>query len=295
MNIKVILNPYANRWGAKRRIPEVRAALDAAGYTYDLVVTAVAGQGIEEARQAADGCDVVVAAGGDSTVNEVVNGLIRAAGSGPTRPLAVLPLGTGNDFTDMNGVPRDLTAAVRLIGAGRVRQIDAGQANDHYFANNCALFMEPLVTIENIKMKRLSGNIRYVVALLRALRRLKAWQMRLTWDEGTITGPAYLLSVCNGARTGGVFIMAPGAITDDGLLDFVFAPELPMRDVLGILPRLFKGTHVRHPQLIHGRTRQLTVESQPGTPMHADGELITHAVTTIHYSVLPGKISLLVP
>jgi diacylglycerol kinase (ATP) len=295
MKVKVILNPYANRWGARRRIPEVVAALDRANVTYDLVVTAVPRQGIKEAEKASESFDVIVAAGGDSTVNEVVSGLIRAAGEEPTRPFAVLALGTGNDFNDMNGLPRDLDAAVQIICAGHSRQIDAGQANEHYFANNCALFMEPLVTLESIKMKRLSGNIRYVVALFRALRKLKAWQMRLAWDDGVIESPAYLLSVCNSARTGGVFQMAPGALTDDGLLDFVYAPEIPKRQVLALLPRLFSGSHVRHPKVVHGRTRSLSIECRPGSPMHTDGEIVSRDAASIRYQVLPGKVTLLVP
>lgn len=295
MKAKVILNPYANRWGAKKRIPEVRAALEAAELVHELVITAVAGQGVEEAEAAAGDFDVIVAAGGDSTVNEVVNGLIRAAGDGATRPLGVLPLGTGNDFSDMNGLPRDLNAAVKIIRSGHSRQIDAGRANDHYFGNNCALFMEPLVTLENIKMKRLSGNVRYIVALFRALRKLKAWQMQLSWDEGVISSPAILLSVCNSERTGGVFRMAPGAQTDDGLLDFVFVPEISKREVLALLPRLFNGSHVRHPRVVHGRSRCLTIECRPGSPMHTDGEIVSRAVTKIEYQVLPGKITLLAP
>jgi diacylglycerol kinase (ATP) len=295
MKVKVILNPYANRWGAKKRIPEVLAALDATGLIYELVVTAVPGQGVEEAEAAANEFDAVVAAGGDSTVNEVVNGLIRAAADGPTRPLGVLPLGTGNDFNDMNSLPRDLNAAAQIIHSGHSRQIDAGRANDHYFANNCAIFMEPLVTLESIKIRRLSGNLRYIVALFRALRKLKAWQMQLTWDEGVIESPAYLLSVCNSARTGGVFRMAPGAATDDGLLDFVFIPEVSKRQVLALLPRLFNGSHVQQPKVVHERSRCLEIECRPGTPMHTDGEIVSRAATKIEYQVLPGKITLLAP
>jgi diacylglycerol kinase (ATP) len=295
MKVKVILNPYANRWGARRRIPEVVAALDRAKVAYELVVTAVPRQGIEEAERASESFDVIVAAGGDSTVNEVVNGLIRAAGEEPTRPLAVLALGTGNDFNDMNGLPRDLDAAVQIICAGHSRPIDAGRANDHYFANNCALFMEPLVTLESIKIKRLSGNIRYIVALFRALRNLKAWQMRLVWDDGIIESPAYLLSVCNSARSGGIFQMAPGAATDDGLLDFVFVPEIPKRQVLALLPRLLTGSYVRHPKVVHAQSRSLRIECRPGSPMHTDGEIVSQDARSIDYQVLPGKITLLVP
>ncbi len=95
-------------------------------------------------------------------------------------------------------------------------------------------------------MTRLSGEVRYIVALLRALARLKPWQMALTWDGGGYEGPAYLLSVCNSPRTGG-FMMAPGALLDDGLLDMVFAPQVSKGQVIAILLKLMRGEHIHHP------------------------------------------------
>ncbi|MCI0398699.1 MAG: diacylglycerol kinase family lipid kinase [Chloroflexi bacterium] len=300
MKIIVILNPYANRWKAQGKAPAIEAACAAAGLEYTLIPIPAPGQGRQLAIEAAtDGYDAIVAAGGDGTVNEVVNGLIVAAGDGPTRPLGVLPIGTGNDLSDMAGLPRDLAAAAQVIAAGQTRQIDAGRVTAdgrvHFFDNNCAVAMEPMVTLENIRMTRLSGNIRYIVALARALLRLKAWQMRIAWDDGGYEGPAYLLSVCNSARTGGLFPMAPSARLDDGLFDFVFAPEVPKQTVLAILARLFRGTHVHHPRITYGRSAHLEIESHPGTPIHADGELIAEAANHITYDILPGKITLLSP
>jgi len=259
-----------------------------------------AGQGNQEAMIAADdGYDAVVAAGGDGTVNEVVNGLITAAGDGATKPLGIFPVGTGNDFNDMSGLSRNLLSAAKTITNGKTRQLDAGQiifdGNSHYFGNNCALAMEPMVTIENIHIKRLSGNIRYIVALFKALAKLSAWHMHVTWDTGSFEGPMILLSVCNSPRTGGIFPMAPDAIMDDGLFDFVFVPELSKMAVVALLPRLIKGTHIHNPQVSYERTRRLTVESKPGTPIHADGEVISESATHIQYGILPGKITLLSP
>lgn len=293
MNVKVILNPYANRWRAGSRVDEVRAAFTAVGLTPDIVQTAKPIEAIALAETAVtEGYDAVVAAGGDGTLNEVANGLLRAAGNGPTVPFGILPIGTANDFSDMVGLPRDLTQAARLIAAGKTRQIDAGRINDHFFINNCAVAMEPMITLENIRMKRLSGEIRYVAALLKGLIKLKAWQMELRWDGGGYNGPTYLLSVCNGPRTGG-FYMAPNAAVDDGLFDFVFAPKVPKRTVLAILVRLFRKTHITHPQVVYGRTTRITITSQPGTPIHADGEIIAEAATRIEYEILPGKLTLL--
>lgn len=318
---KVIFNPYAGRFNSGAILPAIRSALDAAGLQYDLVTPAVKGQAKQIAMEAAAaGYDTVVAAGGDGTVNEVLNGLIAAAENGPTCPFGILPLGTGNDFSDMAGIPRDLLLAVEAIKFGRTRQVDAGWVcyverngsgddirlepgpdlgqelwQGFYFGNSCALAMEPLVTLYSNQMTRLSGNFRYLAAMIKGFLNLRAWHMTISWGGGRLEGPTYLLSVANSPRTGGLFTVAPGARMDDGLFDVVFAPEMPKRQGLAILPRFFKGTHVHHPKVSVFRTRRLVVKSQPGTPVHADGELITESAQTLVFQILPGKITLLVP
>jgi diacylglycerol kinase (ATP) len=298
LKVKIILNPYANRWRARGRADDILAAFQRLGLDADLTHIPAPGRGAEEAMRASDdGYDAVVAAGGDGTVHEVVNGLIAAAGDSPTKPLGVMPVGTGNDFNDMSGLPRDLHGAAKIVAAGQTRQVDAGQVTIdgkvHYFDNNCALAMEPVVTIENVKMTRLSGNIRYVAAVIKCLAKLNAWQMRVTWDDGFYEGPILLLSICNSPRTGGLFRMAPEAKMDDGLLDFVYAPDLPLQRVIRILPGLVRGTHVRDKDISHGRTKELMVECETGSPVHADGEILSESATRFTYRVLPGKITLL--
>ena len=287
------------------------AALDNAGLDYDLKVLGYRGQAKQEAISlSAAGYDAVIAAGGDGTVHEIVNGLSVAAGDGPTIPIGLLPLGTGNDFSDMAGLPRDLVAACKVIAAGNIRQVDAGWVSysadngngdkqkvwhGRFFDNNCAVAMEPVVTMEVNSLKRLTGNLRYIVAVIRCLKKMESWFMQISWDGGGYEGPTYLLSVANSPRTGGQFMVAPNARIDDGAFDYVCAPKMPMRRVLAILPGLLKGTHVQHPEILTGRTCQLRVLSKPGTPIHADGEVVTTLATEVHYQVMPGKISLIAP
>jgi diacylglycerol kinase (ATP) len=318
---KVILNPHAGRSKSGKVLPAIRSALEAAGLQYDLVTPAVKGEAKQIAmKAAAANYSSVVAAGGDGTVGEVLNGLIAAADDGPTCPLGILPLGTGNDFSDMAGIPRDLVSAAKAIKRGYTRQVDAGwvcyvegngSGNDiglepgsgscqelwqgSYFGNSCAVAMEPLVTLYSNQMTRLSGNFRYFAAMIKGFLKLRAWHMAVSWDGGRIEGPIFLLSVANSPRTGGLFTVAPGALMDDGLFDVVLVPEMPKRQALTILPRFFKGTHIHHPKVSIFRTRRLVVKSQPGTPVHADGELITESAQTVVFQILPGKITLLAP
>ncbi len=149
-----------------------------------------------------------------------------------------------------------------------------------------------MVTLENIRMKRLRGELRYMVALLRALLKLRAWQMDIAGDGLNYSGPVYLLSICNGPRTGG-FMMAPTASIDDGCFDLVFAPEVAKTTVLAILLRLLRGTHVHHAAVTYIPATSLTIHSQPGTPIHTDGELIGEAETAVTYRLLPGKLNLI--
>ncbi|MFO7663548.1 MAG: diacylglycerol kinase family lipid kinase [Chloroflexota bacterium] len=293
MRVKVILNPYANRWGAKAQAHATQTAFREAGIDCDLVITSSPGEGIALAESAARGrYDAVIAAGGDGTINEVINGLLRSANGQPTIPFGIIPLGTANDFNLMAGLPKTISESVAVIAASRTRLIDAGQVNDRFFINNSAAAMEPMVTLENIKMKRLSGEIRYIVALVRALARLKPWQMKLTWDGGGYEGPAYLLSVCNSPRTGG-FMMAPGAMLDDGLLDMVFAPQVSKGAVIAILLKLMRGEHIHHPQVTYQQVTSIDLTSVPGTPLHGDGEIFTESAETVHYHVLAGRVNLL--
>jgi diacylglycerol kinase (ATP) len=300
MKAKIILNPYANRWGAKKRLASVEEACRAAGLDFDLALIPAPGQGTRLAIEGVEaGYDMIIAAGGDGTVNEVVNGLILASGDAPTIPFGVLPIGTGNDFNDMAQLPRSVAKAAEIFVAGHTRQVDAGRVRfdgkTHYFDNNCAAAMEPLVTIENEKLVKLSGNIRYIVALVKALAKLKAWQMKISWDGGGYEGPIYLLSICNSPRTGGLFPMAPDASMSDGLFDFVIAPEISKLTVLVVLARLFRGTHIYHKKVTYGRTAHISLVSEPGSPIHADGEVLSKGSREIIYDILPGKITLLSP
>lgn len=297
MRVKTIVNPYANRWKAQRRIPAIQNALVANDVEHVIVITTQPLQAIEEARLAvAQGFDVVVAAGGDGTVNEVANGLVQAAGDGPTIPLAIMPIGTGNDLSDMLPNPSDPDVIAQMIVAGKTRQLDIGRCNHRFFTNNCAIAMEAMVTIENIKIKRLKGKLRYMAALAISLTKLKAWNMDIRWDDGDASGPTMLVSVCNGPRTGGQFMMAPSATVDDGLFDVVLLPGVSKPTVVRLLLKLLRGgRHLQDERVMHFQTRTLSVTSSPGTPIHADGELLARSEATVDYTVLPGKLTLLTP
>jgi diacylglycerol kinase (ATP) len=301
---KIIVNPYAGRWKAKAAIPDIEQACQKIGLDYELVVTEGPGHGIELAREAVlAGFSPIVSAGGDGSINEVVNGLMQAAGACAEHgrsdemagPFGVIPLGSADDFADMLGLEKEVEAACRVILAGHTRIIDVGCVNGRFFGNNSAIGLEPMVTITQAAMKRVKGTPRYVLAALKTIIRHKPWHTQLAWDDGEYEGPVALVSVGNTRRTGGAFYMTPRAEVDDGYLDFVFTGKLGRLKLLRLLPTTFDGSHVERPEVIYLRTTHLTIECDPSTPIQADGELFDLSATHIEYTILPGRLQVIVP
>ena len=230
-----------------------------------------------------------------STFSEVVNGLVAASGDGPTIPMGVIPLGTANDLTEGLGIPQGIDLAVRVLAQGQTRTIDVGRVNGRFFDNNSAIGLEPVITLENARLVRVKGTIRYLLAALICILRRPTWEMELAWDDGRYQGPVTLVSVGNGQRTGGFFLMTPEAQVDDGLLDFVFAPTMSRLKLLLLLPKTFSGAHVNDPGVTYTRTKRLTITCRPGTPVHADGEVFELDSTEISYDILPQKLTVIVP
>jgi diacylglycerol kinase (ATP) len=293
---KIIVNPYAGRWKAQAAIPDIERACRKIGLDYELVVTEGPNHGIELAREAAlAGFSPIISAGGDGSINEVVNGLMRAASGGVAGPLGIIPLGSADDFADMMGLEKEVEAACQVILAGHTRLVDVGCVNDRFFDNNSAIGLEPMVTITERTMGRVKGTPRYILAALKTILGHEPWRVRLAWDAGEYEGMAALVSVGNTRRTGGAFWMTPRAEPDDGCLDFVFAGGLGRLRLLRLLPTTFDGSHVERPEVTYARTTRLTIECDPPTPIQADGELFDLSATHIEYEILPGRLQVIVP
>lgn len=292
--VKVILNPHKGRLSQAAKIKQVEQALQRVHLDYNLEVTHHPQHATELARQAAlEGWPIIVAAGGDGTINEVVNGLLQVDSQEPAVKLGIIPIGTANDLADMLHLPRDIINACRRLATGNCQLIDVGEVNGHYFVNNSAVGLEPLVTIAQEKLRWL-GASRYFLAALKTIWQAQSWQMRLDWLNGTYEGSVTLVSIGNSPRTGGLFFMTPQAVVDDGLLDFVYGSEMYRWQLLSLLPQTLWGNHIHHPLVIYKQTTYLKITASPATPIQADGEIIDLAATEIHYRLLPGKLPVIV-
>ncbi len=332
---KIILNPYANHWRARERLPEVERILRETGFAYELVQTEAPGHGIELAAQAVrEGFSPIIAAGGDSTINEVVNGMMQVwaerqqadqtpqVGESPQvapppqaeptpqvsltpedspppaddlPPLGVIPLGTANDLVANLGLPNTLQEAIIIVRDGKTRRIDVGQCNQRYFINNAGIGLEPYATYKHIQIPDSKRSTwRYIQAALQAIAKNPSWEMDIFWDEGRYHGPVSLVTIGNGARTGGTFFITPEADPFDGLLDFgiaYFKGRLSALRHMIIITRPHNALP-QSPKVHLGRSKSLYVNSKTPTFLHTDGELFQEQ-TKMRFRIYSAALSIL--
>ncbi len=298
MTAKIILNPYAGRWQAEKRFAEAVSALKDAQVAFDVVRSEGRFDCMILAEQAVrEGFSPIIAAGGDGTIGEVVNGLVKAAGDEPLTTLGILPLGTANDLVANLNLTEDLREMARVIANGKTRRLDLCSVNGYYFVNNTALGLEPLVTVIQEKIKWLKGMPRYLYAAIRAILSGKSWDAEIRWDDGEYIGPISLVSIGNGARTGGVFYMTPHADLFDGEIT-VFWGHRPTRlGVLSFLPLMMQKSGEKllsKEGVFEINTKRLRIKLAQSTPAHADGEIFDRELYEAEYQIYPAHLPVLV-
>jgi diacylglycerol kinase (ATP) len=301
MTAKVILNPYSNRWNSQKRWPEAEFALKAAGVDFHLAVSEKKGQIVELAEQAVlQKFSPLIIAGGDGSIGDAANGLMRAARSmhGTVPPLAILPTGSANDLVYALGLPTDLNEAARVIAAGKTRAMDLCKLNDRYFVNNSAAGLEPYVTLKHEKIHWIKGMARYLVAAVQAILDKPEWLGTVKWDNpsGEYNGKFSLISVGNGRRTGG-FFMTPHADPFDGKLTLAFGYRGTRLGLFQALPRAFnedKGSYVEMEGMRELHARRVSIHLDKPSPAHTDGELLPAWIQDFEYEIFPRCLNIIV-
>ena len=295
--VKIILNPMAGRRYGARIEPELRRLLAAQGLDFDLVHTKRTRHAAELAEQAVrDGFEVVVAAGGDGTSNEVVNGLMAAAEGGTVATMGVIPLGSGSDFANTIGVPPDLPGACSRLAHGENRTVDVGRVTlpghpPRYFDNTVNIGFGGVVTLEALKVKRLRGMALYLPVVLKTIfLSLKIPLATIEYDDQKLVLPALMIVVANGPREGGGFHVAPQAQPDDGLFDLCIVSEVSRLAMLGLVPHFMKGTHVGRKPVTMTRARRVTVSSPDDLVAHVDGEVLCTNAHRIEFEIIPRQL-----
>jgi YegS/Rv2252/BmrU family lipid kinase len=249
------------------------------------------------ARAAREGFETIVAAGGDGTANEVINGLMAASQCGGTRRMGIIPAGSGSDFATGIGLPTDLQEACRRIASDQCRTVDVGRVTipgqaPRYFGNVVGVGFDGAVLIETLKMRRLRGLALYLVAVLKTIfLNFEAPMTSIEYDGESMEQPAMLVSVTNGPREGGGFLIAPNAKPDDGLFDVCIADEVSQLTMLRLLPHFLKGTHVDLDPITMVQARQVLISSPDGLVAHVDGEVLCTNAPWIRCEILPGALT----
>jgi len=301
MKAKVILNPYSNRWISQKRWPEAERALHEAGIDFDLAVSEYPRHLIDLACEASEkGFSPIIAAGGDGTIGDVVNGLAKASKTETALlgPLGIMPLGSANDLVDNLKIPKDLGEAAKVIAAGKVKKMDIGCVNGFYFANNSAIGLEPYITLKQEKITSIKGIARYLVAAVQGIWDNPQWKASIEWDDGKFDGPILLVSVGNAPRTGGVFFMAPHADPFDGKLTFVHGYRKTRGQIFKLLPKTMKpaeGSYVEMEGIQEHFATWVNIKVDRPTPAHTDGEIFSTEDQEFEYRIFPEKLNILLP
>ena len=301
---RIIYNPVAGKGGAAALLPEVEAELKRLGVQYDLVVTTGPWHAAELAWEAVkQGVDVVVAAGGDGTANEVLNGLMLAkkAGDGEAA-MGILTIGRGNDYAYGMGVPADWHDGVKALADGRRQWLDVGLVKGElypqgrYFGNGIGVGFDAVVGFVAARSK-LTGFLSYLVAAVKTISLFfNAPTVELTLDDETLTQPCLMVSIMNGKRMGGTFHMSPASMGDDGLLDLCIVGSLNRFEMVKLIPRFMAGTQAGQKGVTYKKTRTLMVKAISGTlPAHADGETLCTEGHELAIELLPHQLQMVVP
>lgn len=291
----LIANPNAGRGRGGRYLRAIEGAFLESGVELPTVTSGGPGDVEQQTRDAIkNGYDSVIVAGGDGTINEAVNAIVTADQG---TLLGVVPIGTGNDFVKAASIPPHWEHAAalladRLQSGALPREVDVGRCNDRYFANGAGIGFDADAASIAAQSRVPIGDVVYLVALFRALRRLSTPICELSTAEGTVSGALTLVSFCNGPWAGGMFQLAPNAANDDGVLNMVYVDAIRRRRILTLVPKLLRGRHLAEPEVHAREVKRCSVVTDRPLTWHVDGEVQAPA-SSFEIELLPGALRLL--
>jgi diacylglycerol kinase (ATP) len=297
----LIANPRAGRGKVGVHLPEIERTLRAAGLDYRVVRTTHPGHATEAARDALQrGERYLVAAGGDGTVHEVVNGMLDDGQ--PIAPDAVLGLvaaGSGSDFVRSFGLPGDAVECARHLAGDQVRRIDLGRVTytsgaaevTRYFSNIAEAGLGAAVVARTSGLPAFLGPAKYFCGFWLTLPRFRPAVVRVEADGHAYQWRAHNVVVANGRFYGGGMHISPKSEPDDGALD-VLVMAGPKAEAFTALPKVYRGTHLPHRNIVELRAQKVRVEADPPFPIEADGEHLGTTPATFEVIPLPIQVKL---
>ena len=298
---RIIVNQTAGSGTTKRKWLSIRKALTQAGLSFDYVYTESNGHAFELAKEAAQaGYELVVATGGDGTINEVVNGLV-ASGNAKGTTMGILNTGTGCDLARFLNIPRNCQKACQRLADPYKTSIDVGlveyQDNDkrasRYFISAAGLgFDGEVVETVHKQPRLLQGTVPYIFGVLHSLNNYQNKDIRLQIGEKSEDVRICSVVIANGGFYGKGMHVAPEASINDGLFEVIIIGDVGKLDLLRSFPKIYRGTHITHPKVRMERADQVTIQSSEQVLIQADGELIGEGPAT--FKVLPSALNVAV-
>ncbi|WP_371094963.1 diacylglycerol kinase [Streptomyces sanglieri] len=292
--ITLFVNPTAGRGRGAHAAQPAASALRDAGFSVRTVLGEDADDALRRAREAvAGGTGALIAVGGDGMMS-----LALQAVAGTMTPLGVVAVGTGNDFARALGLPiRDPAAAGRLaaeaLKGGGVREIDLGRVGERWFGSVLASGFDSRVNDRGNRMRWVGGRFKYDLAILAELASFKPISYRVRLDDGPVREiEATLIAVGNGSTYGGGMRICADAVMDDGLFDVTVVGDCSRTTLLKVFPRVYKGTHLGHPEVTVHRVSSIELAAA-GVTAYADGEQLGALPLTAR--CVPGAVRVLVP
>ncbi|MGG3308569.1 diacylglycerol kinase [Paenibacillus sp. FSL W8-0187] len=283
-NARLIYNPTSGREEMKRRLADILNRLDSAGIETSCHATTGEGDATREAADAVErGYDLVIAAGGDGTLNEVINGM---AGRDNLPPLGIFPLGTTNDFARALGISKNWEEYCDLVIRGETRPIDVGKANDRYFINIAGGGTLTELTYEvPSKLKTMIGQLAYYLKGIEKMVSLTPQELIINASgHPAIHDEFMVFLIANSNSVGGFDKIAPGASIDDGLFDVIALRKCNLAEFVRVATLALRGEHINDKRVVHFRTDYMEVVSPGPVQLNLDGEF---------GGVLPGTFRVL--
>lgn len=292
---RLIYNPSSGREIVRRRLPDILDLLESAGYETSCHATRGENDAtVEAARAVARGFDLIIAAGGDGTIYEVVNGMAEQKGR-PT--LGIIPCGTSNDLARAVGIPKSISRACEIITKGKKKKIDLGRINNRYFINIAGGGSLTNLTYEvPSKLKTMIGQLAYYVKGLEKLPSLHPIRVRLeTRKEVLLDEEIMIFLIANSHSVGGFDKLAPDADLSDGKLDVIVVKKTNIAEFIRLATQAVRGEHLKDPNILYFQADYIKATSPGGeiVQLNLDGELGGQLPCVVE--ALPGHIELFVP
>jgi len=295
----IILNPAAGRGRAGDITERLVSCLQEKKIPFQLEFTRMPGHAKEIAFRMSEIYKTIVAAGGDGTVNEVVSGIV-----GKKASIAILPIGSGNDFSKIIKMSKKINDAIDAIINGSKKLFDlgkvsywnhSGEKKERYFINTLGMGLDAEIAKETKQIKFLRGLPLYLLSAIRAIQKHSPNEYKIIEKKKIMIRRAFFICTGNGCFEGGGFKLLPNANPNDSLLDICILGVMPIHKAVSIIPKLINGSHENLQEVSMWKSRKFIIEAKNTFMLHGDGEIFEENTLRAEVKIAPSHISFIIP